>query len=75
MTTLQAFESAMLLEFVKSHCNNVRRQRFDDKRTLARTGYQALGAAEGFRNHGREGRTLQSAAKRNCTRCNSNSYA
>ena len=33
---------------VQSHCNNVRRQRFDDNKTLAWSRYEAFGATEGF---------------------------
>ena len=32
----------------QSHWNNVRRQRFHNKRALARTRYEAFGATEGF---------------------------
>ena len=34
-------------------------QRFDDKKTLARTRYEALGATEGFGNDGKEGRKFR----------------
>ena len=49
---------------VQSHCNNVRRQRFPNKRALARTRYEAFGATEGFGKDERESREFQRAAKK-----------
>ena len=59
---------------VQSHCNNVRRQPFHKKRALARTRYEAFGATEGFGKYERESREFQRAAKKNCSRYNSNNY-
>ena len=59
---------------VQSHCNNVRSQRFHNKRALARTRYEAFGATECFRKDEREGRELDRAANKNCLKNNSNYY-
>ena len=55
-------------ETVQSHCNNVRRQRFHNKRALALARYEAFGATEGFRKDERKSRKFQRAAKKNCPR-------
>ena len=47
----------MRQKIVQSHCNNVRTQENSCKKR--RTGCQAVGATEGFRNDEREGRELQ----------------
>ena len=60
---------------VQSHCNDIRRQRFHNKRALARTRYETFGATEVFGKDEREGREFQRAAKKNCPRYNSNYYA
>ena len=49
---------------MQSHCNNVGRQRFYDKRILAGTGYRALRATEVFRNDEGQEDELQRAAKK-----------
>ena len=49
---------------VQSHCNNVRRQRFRNKRALVRTRYEAFGATEGFGKDERESREFQRAANK-----------
>ena len=64
----------VLQKTVQTHCNNVRRQRLHDTITLSRTGYEALGAPDGFRNDEKEGCGLQRPAMKTCTRCNSNTY-
>ena len=54
----------MRQETVQSHCNNVRRQRFHNKRALRRTRYEAFGATEGFGKDERESCEFQWAAKK-----------
>ena len=51
---------------VQSNCNNVRRQRFYNKRALARNRYETFGTTEGFREDERQSGEFQRAAKKNC---------
>ena len=45
---IEKVEMRQKTKTVQSYCNNVRRQRFHNKRALARTRYEAFGATEGF---------------------------